>query len=314
VRVGFGPVFKGYNGRVDPSAMDRAETDQMCGVFCSEGGILKAPGLVRVNSYGLGSALCASFDGSHWIKVVNGTDTWHEFGSKWTVLGAFNPTTISGEHFIFSKRVEISASDYYAPALSIQSDGTLKLYWTDSNGDDHSITSTNTVSTGTTYLFLAVRLDDALYLYVGTLTTTPTEWASTTGLGAADYPEDEATNDFWLASDPDEAHGLIGKLDSPTVYDFAIQETGVAVLACPQPRLRTCLLHMGLNEAAGSEFEDHSRFSYTITHAAGVTHEEEGLILTPTIVNMLGETRVPGDRVYANAIVAGLLYASRLNA
>lgn len=314
MRIGYGPVFKGYNGRIEPSTLERGESDQMCGVICSEGGIRRATGLVRVQDYGLRTSTSAGFTASTWIDVAYGSATFHEFGAKWSVMGAVNPSTISGEHFIFSRRIMIGGSEYYAPALAIQSDGTVKLYWTDSNEVDHSITSTLTMSTGTVYVFAAIRLDDDIYLYVGTLTGGMVLWASGDGLGTDDYPEDEDVYSLIVGADGDQTNSLIGHMGYITALDLALQEPEVAVMPWPMPRLRSCLLHMELDVAAGSEFEDDSPFSYTITHAAGVTHEEAALTQVSKTVQMLGETRVPGDRVYANAIVDGKLYATRLNA
>lgn len=316
MRIGFGPVFKGYNGRVGAVVMEREETDQMCGVLCSEGGIIRAPGLTRVQEFGLRTGFSTTFDTNLWIEVLNGSVTWHEFGNKWSVLGAFNPTTIAAEHFLWAKRVEISSSDYYAPALAIQSDGKLKLYWTNAAGDDKSITSTLTVSTGTTYVYVARRLDDDLVLYVGTLTGTMAEWASGSGLGVENYPEDEAVNHFYVGSDPDKTNSFRGDMAYVTALDIALDELGLAAMKWPMPRLRSCLLHMRLDEATATEFEDHSTYQddYSISHAAGVTHQAAPLVQTPKLINMLGETRVPGGLVYANVIADGQLYATRLNA
>ncbi len=67
-RIGYGPVFKGFNGRIHPTVLERGESDQMCGVFTSEGGVLRAPGLVRVQDFGLRTGYSTTFfliDGEH---------------------------------------------------------------------------------------------------------------------------------------------------------------------------------------------------------------------------------------------------------
>jgi hypothetical protein len=314
-RTDFGPVFTGYQGRVVDRVLDRKESPDLRGVLCGEGGVRRAPGAVKITSYTNRTGYSAGFTAasSTWVKVAG----FPLLGSRWTIMGAFQVDSVSGDHYIFDRVVEISSTDYHAPGLRINSSSQLVLEWTDSAGNDKSITSSNTVSTSTPYFFIARRFDDEVALYVGTLTSAPTLWASGTGLGNTDYPTDDATHAFVVGANGDTATPASdffdGDIDGISVLELSVEDFDMAYVEWPQPRMKRCLLNLSFDEAAGSEFTDLSAHAgeYTITHDADVQHQQTALMATPDVVNYIGEVVKPdaGQRILT--IVDGSFYASR---
>ncbi len=315
----YGPFFKGLQARVSDRVMERAESPALNGVICGEGGIQRAFGSVKNTSVTDHVGYAAGFvrASSTYVKVVNGSSTFPLLGVRWTILGGFNATSITGDDYIFDRVVTVSGSPYHAPGLRINSSSQLVLEWTDSSGTDKSITSTNTVSTGTDYYFICRRIDDDLVLYVGVLGTSPTEWASGDGLGAADFPGDTGTHNFVIGANgtngtPNSDH-FDGFIDGVTVLELAVDELDMGYVEWPQPRMKRCLLMMPLEIAAASEFTDLSSHSsdYTITHHASVTHEDTAILASPTVTNFVGELVKPNSGQRINVIADGAFYASR---
>ncbi len=316
-RTSFGPVFTGYQGRVNDRVMDRKESPDLRGVICGEGGVQRAYGSVKEKTATGHTGYCAGFvsASSTYVKVLNSSSTFPLLGSRWTIMGAFQATTTAADQYVFDRVVTIGGSPYHAPALMIQADNTLVLKWTNSSGTDKSITSTSTVTDTETYFFIARRLDDAMVLYVGQLGTSPTEWASGTGLGVSDVPADTGSHAFVVGANgtnatPNSDH-FNGFIDGVTILDLAVEDFDMPYVEYPQPRMKRCLLSMPLGIAAGSEFEDVSSNTYTITHHASVTHQDTALCASPSIVNFVGEVVKPDAGQRIAHIEDGLFYASR---
>jgi len=316
-RTSFGPVFTGYQGRVNDRVMDRKESPALRGVICGEGGIMRAFGSVKDSSATDHAGKSAGFvaASSTYIKVLNASSTFPLLGTRWTIMGAFQATTTAADSYVFDRVLTISGSPYHAPALVVTTSNTLSLKWTNSAGVDKSIDSVLTVTDTETYFFIARRLDDALALYVGQIGTSPTLWASGTGLGATDVPADAGSHAFVVGANgtnatPNSDH-FNGFIDGITILELAVEEFDMPYVEWAQPRMKRCCLHLPLEIAAGSEFVDMSRNTYTITHHASVTHEDTALMASPTLVNFVGEVVKPdaGQRIVT--IADGKFYANR---
>ena len=316
-RLPFGPVFTGYQGRVNDRTLDRKESPGLRGVFCGEGGVRRSPGSVKSKSATAHNGFSAGFvtASSTYVEIFDSASSFPLLGTRWTTMGAFQATATVADQYVFDRVVTIAASPYHAPALMINASNQVVLKWTDSGGTDKSITSTSTVTDGETYYFICRRLDDALVLYVGQEGVSPTEWASGTGLGATDIPADTGSHAFVVGANgtnsvPNSDH-FGGFLDGIVIYEYAVNELDMPYMECAQPRMKRCLLHLAFDEAAGSEFVDLSRHTYTITHHASVTHQDAALLVSPAIVNFVGEVvkSDAGQRIVH--IADGLFYASR---
>jgi hypothetical protein len=319
----YGPEFGGYRGNLNDRTMDPRETDQLRGVLCNEGGVLRAFGTVKSSSVADHVSSAAEFDVTTgtYLRVGSDAGDFPLLGMRWTILGAFKPTTPLANSRIFDRVVTISGSPYHAPSLYMAATGELTLAWTKADGTDKSITSTNQCVVDTAYMFIARRNDDALSLHVATLTSVFAEWASGTGLGVDDFPADAGTHYFVLGAngtnDPPDSDHFEGVIDGITVLEFALgdDELDVGYLEWPAPRMDRCLVHLPLDEAAGEAFTNHSSqgLTYLTDHEANIAHQASALVLAPTVVNFIGETRDSTGRQFVNVIADGNLYSSRTN-
>jgi hypothetical protein len=323
-REPFGPKFTGLMSRVNDRVMDRSESPDLRGVITGDGGIMRQFGTVKSTSVtdhaGFSAGLVSA--SSTYIQVANGSVTFPSFGTKWTVLGAFNQATQATEMFVFSMVRTIGGTEYDVPGMAIQTDGTIDIKYRNSSETDLTISSTSTVSTGTNYYFMVRRLDDALELWVGQDDAPMSQWASGTGLGVTDVPADSAVHHFVVgaradAAPPTSGH-FNGTIDGVTVLELAVgdAEFDMAYLEWPQPLMKRCLLMMPLEVAAGSEFVDLSAHSgdYTITHHASVTHQQTAICHSPTPVQMVAEVVKPDSRQYMAVIADGTFNATRIEA